>query len=152
MFQNKTNIKIVRLMHFTFALDSSDIDLLYIDLLDTHLDMLDKNIPSKHYFFCLQDILKTSSRLVFKTSSRHAFKMSLRHIFKTSWRCLQCNIFSSTKTASRRLKASWKMSSRRLARCLQDVMKTSWETKNCYAEELLKTSWRHVLKTPSRRL
>ena len=25
-------------------------------------------------------------------------------------------------------------------------MKTSWKTKNCYAEDVLKTSWRHVLK------
>ena len=32
-------------MHFGFALDSSDIDLLNIDLLDTHLDLLDTDIP-----------------------------------------------------------------------------------------------------------
>ena len=50
VFQNKTNIEIIQLMHFRFALDSSDIDLLNIDLLDTHLDMLDTNIPSKHLF------------------------------------------------------------------------------------------------------
>ena len=32
------------------------------------------------------------------------------------------------------------------------VLKTSWKTKNCYAEDVLKTSWRHVLKTSWRRL
>ena len=54
-------------MHFGFALESSDIDLLNIDLLDTHLDSLDTDIPSKH-FVSLQDVLKMSSRHVFKTS------------------------------------------------------------------------------------
>ena len=33
-----------------------------------------------------------------------------------------------------------------------DVFKASWKTKNCYAEDVLKTSSRHVLKTSSRRL
>ena len=46
-------------MHFGFALDSSDIDLLNIDLLDTHLDLLDTDIPSKHFAFLLH-VLKTS--------------------------------------------------------------------------------------------
>ena len=55
-------------MHFGFALDSSDIHYRNIDLLDTHLDLLDTDIPSKH-FVSLQDFLKTSSRYVFKTSS-----------------------------------------------------------------------------------
>ena len=32
-------------MHFEFALDLSDIDLLNIDLLGTHLDLLDTDIP-----------------------------------------------------------------------------------------------------------
>ena len=49
----------LQLMHFEFALDSSDIDLRNIDLVDTHLDLLDTDIPSKH-FVCLQDVLKTS--------------------------------------------------------------------------------------------
>ena len=30
---------------------------------------------------------------------------------------------------------------------LQDFFKTSWKTKSCYAEDVLKTSSRHVLKT-----
>ena len=55
-------------MHFGFALDSSDIDLWNIDLLDTHLDLLDTDIPSKN-FVCLPDVFKTSSRHVFKTTS-----------------------------------------------------------------------------------
>ena len=46
-------------MHFGFALDSADIDLLNIDLLDTHLDLLDTDVPSKQ-FACLQDVWKTS--------------------------------------------------------------------------------------------
>ena len=71
-FQKKTNIEIVgfRLMHIGFALVSLDIDLGNIDLLDTHLDLLDTDIPSRP-FVSLQDVLKTSSRIIFKTSSRH---------------------------------------------------------------------------------
>ena len=36
---------------------------------------------------------------------------------------------------------------RRLEDILEHVWKTSRKTKNCYAEDALKTSWRHVLKT-----
>ena len=50
-------------MHFGFALELSDIDLWNIDLLDTHLDLLDTDIPSKH-FVCLQDVLKTNKCLM----------------------------------------------------------------------------------------
>ena len=32
------------------------------------------------------------------------------------------------------------------------VLRTFWKTKNCYAEDVLKTSWRHVLKTSWRHL
>ena len=106
-------------MHFGFTLDSSDIDLWNIDLLDAHLDLLDTDIPSK-YFACLHN--------VFKTSSRHVFKTSSRHVFKTSSRRLQRNNFSSSKT-----------SSRRLARCLGRrkiiMLKTS-------SRHVLKKSWR----------
>ena len=63
-------------MHFGLDLDLSDIDLLNIVLLDTHLDLLDTNTPSKHFVF-LQDVLKASSR----------------HL----WRCLQDIIFSLLK-------------------------------------------------------
>ena len=69
-------------MYFGFALDLSYIDLLNIDLLHeryTHLDLLDTDIPSKH-FVCLQNELKTSSRYVFQTSSRHVLKTSSRRL------------------------------------------------------------------------
>ena len=36
---------------------------------------------------------------------------------------------------------------RRLEDISKDVLKTSWKTKNCYAEEVLKTSLEDVLKT-----
>ena len=116
-------------------------DLWNIDLLDTHLDLLDRDIPSKH-FVCLQDVLKTSSRHVFKTSSRH--------VFKTSWRRLQHNNFSSSKTSSRRLEGVLRevlrTSSRFLqdvfARRLQDVLENVWLLRWRRVEDVLKTSWR----------
>ena len=37
-----------------------------------------------------------------------------------------------------------------LPRCFKDVLKTPWKTKNCYAENVFKTPWRHVLKTSLR--
>ena len=101
-------------------------------------------VRSKIYtfrFVCFQDLLKTSSRHAFKTSSIYVFKTSWRHVFKTSWRHLQRNNFSSSKT-----------SSRSFARCLQDVFKTSWKMKNCYAEDVFKTSLIHVFKTSSRHI
>ena len=39
-----------------------------------------------------------------------------------------------------------------LPRRLEEVFKTSWKTKNQYAEDVLKTSSRHVLKTSCRPL
>ena len=115
-------------MHFGFALGLSDIDLLNADLLDqryTHLDLF-----------------------VSKTSWRRLQDMSSRRLQDMSSRRLQRNNFSSSKT-----------SSRRFARCLQDVfasvqdvLETSWKTKNCYTEDVLKTSSRHVFKASSRRL
>ena len=61
-------------MHFGFALELSNVDLLNIDLLDTHLDLLNTDIPSK-YIVCLHN--------VFLTSSRHVLNTSLKHVFKT---------------------------------------------------------------------
>ena len=58
-------------MHFGFALDMSDIDLRNINLFDTHLDLLDKDISKRFQGMssrCLQDVFKTSSRHVFETS------------------------------------------------------------------------------------
>ena len=82
-------------MHFGFALELSNVDSLNIDLLDTHLDLLDTDIPSILLFSIM------SSRRLQDMSSRHLQDMP-----------------------SRRLQASrhvFKTYSRRLARCLQDV-------------------------------
>ena len=60
--------------------------------------------------------------------SKHwlAFKTSSRHFLKTSSTRLQRNNFSSSKTSCKY------------------VLKTSWKTKNCYAEDVLKTSLRQT--------
>ena len=115
-------------MRFGLALELSNVDLLNIDLLDTHLDLIDTDIPSK-YFACLHNIFKMSSRHVFKTSSRHVLKMSWWHVFKTSSRRLQRNNFWSSKT-----------SSRRLARCLQDVLEDVKLLRWRRVEDVFKTS------------
>ena len=123
-------------MHFGFALELSDIDLWNIDLLDTHLDLLDTDIPSK-YFVCLHSVFKTSSRYVFKTSSRHVFKTSSRHVFKTSSRRLQRNNFSSSKTSCKRSsKRLCKTSSRRIQDVLEDVKLLRWRR----VEDVFKTN------------
>ena len=70
----------------------------------------------------LEDVFKTSSRHVLKTSSTH----------------LQRSNFTSSKTSWRhRLKQD----------IFQNILRTSWQMKNCYPEDVLKTPWRHVLKT-----
>ena len=97
-------------------------------MLDTHLDLLDTDILSKH-FVCLHSVFKTSSRYVFKTS--------IIHVFNTSSRRLQRNNFSfsttSCKMSSRRLgrrkivtlKTCWRRFQDMPWRCLQDVFKTN---------------------------
>ena len=50
--------------------------------------------------------------------------MSSRHVFKTSSRLFSVTIFRLP---------------RRLQDVLRDVVKTSWKTKNCYAEDVLET-------------
>ena len=64
-FQNKNNVEITGfwLMYFGFALDLSEINLWNIDLSDTHLDLLDTDIPGKDSA-CFQDVFKTISRYV----------------------------------------------------------------------------------------
>ena len=52
-------------------------------------------------------------------------KMSSRHVLKKSSTHLQCNNFTSC----------------------EGVLKTSWKTKNCYAEDILKTCLEDALKT-----
>ena len=68
-------------MHFEFALELSDIDLRNIDLLVTHLDLLDTDIPSK-YFVSINNVFETSSRHLQAMSSRRVFKTSSRHVLR----------------------------------------------------------------------
>ena len=83
-FQNNRNGEIIgfQLMHFGFALELSDIDLSNIDLLDTHLDLLDEDIPSK-YFLCLHEdvlsvtLLHLQRNIPWKTSSRRLGRLKI---------------------------------------------------------------------------
>ena len=93
-------------MHFGFVLELSNVDLLNIDLLDTRLDLLDTDIPSK-YFACLHN--------VFKTSSRHVFKTSSRHVFKTSSRRLGRRKIVTLKTSSRPTNVCWELCNQSMA-------------------------------------
>ena len=61
-------------MHFGFVLELSNIDLWNIDLLDTHLDLLDTDIPSILLFSIM------SSRRLQDMSSRHLQDMSSRRL------------------------------------------------------------------------
>ena len=96
-------------MHFGLALELPDIDLWDIDSLDTHLDSLDTNIPSK-YLVCLQSVFKICLRGIFKTCLQCVFKTSLQDVLKT---CLQ-DVFSVTIF--------------RLTRSLQDVLQDVFKT------------------------
>ena len=108
----------------------SDIDLWNIDLLHTHLDLWDTDIPiffvSKTSWRCFQSMF--SGRLQ-DMSSRYVFNTSSKHVFKTS----------STSSTS----------SRRLAGCLQDVLEDEkllrWTRiedvfKTCLDQDVLKTN------------
>ena len=83
---------------------------------------LDTDISSKN-FVCLKDVLKMSSRHV----SRCLHSVYRVRIFRFP-RHLQ-NVMSSR---------------------LEDVLKTFLKTKNCYNEDVYKTSSRNVFKTSSR--
>ena len=123
-------------MHFGFILDSWKIDLWDIDLLDTDVDLL--------VGYGQIQIFPVSISIYCETSSRH----------------LQSNNFLSSKMSSGHLqdvlqdviKASSRLLQDVFARRLQDVLKMSWKTYNCYTEVKLKTSSRQDLKTSSRRL
>ena len=122
--QNKTDIEIIgfQLMHFGFVLDLSDIDVWNIALLDTHIDLLDTDIPSKQ-LVCLLNVFKTSIRHVFKTSSRH-----VQDVLKTS-SVKQFFVLQDV------LKWSCKMSSRRLLDVLEEEKLLRWRR----VEEVFKT-------------
>ena len=82
---------------------------------------------------------------------------SSRRLQDTSWRCLQDDNFSSSKTSC---KTSWRRLGRRkivtlktfwgrledvLKTCLEDVLKTSLEdVLNTYLEDVCKMSWRQT--------
>ena len=122
--------------YFGFVLESSD-----IDLLDTDLGLLDTNIPTK-YFVCFQVVLKTSSR--------HVLRMSSRRLQDMFWRRRE-DVFSVKNFhIPRRLEEVLKICLvdvfKASSRSLQVVLMTSWKKKNCYTEDMLKTSARHALK------
>ena len=142
VFQNKTNIEIIGfyLMHFGFALDSSDIDLWNTDLLGTYLDLLDTDIPKKH-FVCLQNVFKTCLQDVFSVTifrlprrledvfSVTIFRLPrrlqdvLREVLKTSSRCLQ-DVLEDVKSLG------WGRVEDVFKACLEDFFKTSWRPTN----------------------
>ena len=122
-------------MHFGFALDSWNIDLWDIDLSDTDLNLL-----VGHGWIQISPV---NILFLSKTSSRHLQDMSSRRLQDMSSRHLQ-------DMSSRRLQDVFSVTIFRLPRRLEDVLKTScvyvietsWKTKNCYAEDVLKKSWR----------
>ena len=65
-------------------------------------------------------------------------------IFKTSWRRLQY-VFSVI--IFRLPRCLEDVLQRRLEDISRDVLKTSWKTKNCYAEDVFKTILQDILKT-----
>ena len=70
-------------MHFGFALELSDIDLLNTDLLDTRLGLLNPEIRIQ---ICPVSILFVSIKFLrgFQDMSSRHLKTSSRHVFKTS--------------------------------------------------------------------
>ena len=65
-----------------------------VDLSDTDLDLLDKDIPSKHYVG-LQDVFKTCLQNVFKSCLQDVLKTCLQNVFKTN-KCLLGNFFATS--------------------------------------------------------
>ena len=112
-------------MHFRFALDSADIDLWNIDLLDAYLDLLD-TISLKNILFLsnspggrLEDMFSRRLQVVFKISLQDVFKTCLQD-FKTSSRRLQ-DILEDKKLLG------WRHVEDVFKTCLEDVLKTSWK-------------------------
>ena len=111
-------------MHFGFGLDSSDIDLWNIYLLDTHLDLLD--IASKH-FVCFQDMSSRclqdmSSRCLKDIYSRRLEDVFIVTIFRLPTR-LQ-DVLEDVKFLH------WRRVEDVFKTCLVDVFKTSWRPTN----------------------
>ena len=77
---------------------------------------------------------------IFYLTSTKEFVMSLEKGFSITSQ----KIFVGLQDMSwRRLQHVFSVTILRLPRRFEDVLKTSWKTKNCYAEDVLKTSWRH---------
>ena len=81
-------------MHFGFALKLSNVDFLNIDLLETHLDLLDRDIPSILFVSImssrrLQDVFSVTIFCLprrLQNVLQDVFKTFLQDIFKTSWK------------------------------------------------------------------
>ena len=103
-----------------------------------------KNFPADMFLFgvrkniCTAPFLGTQELHSWSTLKANVciFMYPSKHllVLKTSSTRLQRNNFTSSKTSCK------------------DVLKTSCKTKNYYAEDILKTSWRHVSKTSWRPL
>ena len=80
-------------MQSGFALELSEIDFWSIDLLDTHLDLIDTDIPSKYFVFlhrviktskiCLQDIFKTFLQDMSSRRPQDVFNVTIFRLSKT---------------------------------------------------------------------
>ena len=101
-------------MHFGFVLELSNADLLNIDLLDTHLDLLDTDIPQVSIF--LVSII-SSGRLQ-DMPSRHLQDMSSRRLQDMPSKLLQDAFNVTIFRLPRRFKTSCKMSPRRVQNLL----------------------------------
>ena len=139
-------------MHFGFALELSDIDLWNIDLLDTHLGLLNPEISIQISPASILFVSIKSLRGLQDMSSRHLQDMSSRRLQDMSSRRLQ-DVFSVTIfRLPRRLEDVLKMSSRRLARGLENVFKTSSRRLGRRKIVTLKTCWRRLQDMSWRRL
>ena len=116
-------------MYFGFALDASAIELWDIDLLDTELDLLDTDIPSKH-FVCLQDIFKMFWRHVLKTYLlQDGFSLTIfrlpRHLQDILWDVFKTSLKRVRRWKIVTLKMCWRRIPGMSWRRLQDIFKTN---------------------------
>ena len=129
----------------------------YLDHIDYYyvckmLPCIDSNIKWKRCRECLwwRMILQTTTDRRIDSPRKHSnWWRRTEHLFKATWRRRFANNFwrhleDVLKTCWRRLaKTSW----RRLWKTYcKHVLKNSWKTKNYYADDVFKTSWRHIGK------
>ena len=107
-------------MHFSFALDSSNIDLWDIDLLDADLDLLDKIFPAFFFKPCLQDVFSAAIFCL----PRH-LENALQDVFKTSSSRLE-DVMENEKLLL------WRRPEDVLRTCVEDVFKKSGRPTNVY--------------------